>query len=158
MCPEPPPEQTLQTLQAGAGLTAGAAEQQRWLHALDMLAAALSLLTEGDDSKDRFAGLAVRLAQPGEGDEALQGWAVAADSRDEALSQQVGLAAARLATAALAPWEGSVGPTFFMSVSAYASRCHAYARTVKRCKSCGALLAALQEAISGLVSALASFS
>lgn len=52
-----------------------------------MLAAVLSLLTEGD--ADRFAGLAVRLAQPGDGEEVLQGWAVATDSRDEALSQQV---------------------------------------------------------------------
>ena len=85
-----PPQQTPQTLQAGAGLTAGAAEQQRWLHALDMLGAALSLLTEGDANKDRFEGLAVRLAHPGSGDDEIQGWAVAADSRDEALSQQVG--------------------------------------------------------------------
>lgn len=73
--------------QAGTALMASAAEQQRWLHALDMLDAALSLLT--DSQPDRFAGLSVRLAQPGEGDDALQGWSVATDSRDEALSQQV---------------------------------------------------------------------
>lgn len=58
-----------------------------------MLDAALSLLT--DAQPDRFAGLSVRLAQPAEGGEEPQGWCVAADSRDEALSQQ---ASARLRT------------------------------------------------------------
>ena len=61
---------------------AGAAVQHRWLHALDLLDAALSLLTAAEP--DRFAGLSVRLLQPLDvdaGSGSNGGWAVSA-SRD----------------------------------------------------------------------------
>ncbi len=70
----------------GAVLTAGPAEQQGWLHALDMLDAALSLLTEGE-AAGRYAGLHVRLLQPG-GDEP-EGWSVPTDAPHGPEAQQV---------------------------------------------------------------------
>ena len=78
--------------QAGTALTAGPAEQRRWLHALDMLDAALSLLAEGDPG--RYAGLPVRLLQP-QGDEPA-GWSVPTDSPHGPIAQQVALVACRI--------------------------------------------------------------